>query len=87
LAAAVVTPAVGLDDEAVVGEEEVDLLGLQPAVDERLGQSVALAEREEAFLDSLFVMVVPASCVRSARRSVAAPRCPLRAWASASRAG
>jgi hypothetical protein len=46
----VVAPAVDLDDEALLGEEEVDLLALEVAVDGRARQAVAAADREEEVL-------------------------------------
>jgi hypothetical protein len=47
---AVVRPAVGLDDEALGGEQEVDLVVVDVLVDERGREAVVAADlQEEAF--------------------------------------
>src|ERR687885_2289743 len=51
LTGVVVAPAVGLDGDAVCGEEEVDLEALGVGVDLRRRQRVRSAEGEEALLE------------------------------------
>jgi hypothetical protein len=51
LAAAVAAPAVGLDDESLVGEYEVDFDAGDRLVDERPRQPIVVAKREEALLE------------------------------------
>jgi hypothetical protein len=60
LARLVVAPAVGFDDEAVVGEEEVDLLAANRGVDARCGEAVVPAEAEEDRLEVAPRQSVPA---------------------------
>jgi hypothetical protein len=49
--AAVPAPGVGLHDDALRDEDEVDRHAAQRLVDERLGESVAFAEGEERLLE------------------------------------
>src|SRR3954451_976160 len=51
LARAVVPPAVGFDDEPLLGEEEVDLLAAEGVVDLRRRQAVLVADRDEEAFD------------------------------------
>jgi hypothetical protein len=76
VAGAVVGPAVGLDDEFRVLEEEVDLPELDPRVDERGWQAAVAAQREEALFESRLRrggagVVGLQSCPQSARSAVA----------------
>jgi hypothetical protein len=66
--AAVIRPAIGDDDDALPGEQEVDLEAGDGRVDERLGQPMGAADRELRSSSSLFVTVEPGVCSPKARR-------------------